>query len=120
MFTPVTGIQSAKEITLNGVSGDYVLGQPVPGYVSSWILHVKGTGAAGSFVPKLIVSGADALGADPIAPIYWSVAAEAMIAATTAVSADGIYGVACDGCDLVLTYTSDTGSMLVVAYPVVG
>jgi hypothetical protein len=118
-FTTASGDGACQQITLD-TTGTYKLGQPVNGAVSSWILHVKGTGTPGSLVLKLAVTGSGLTDSDLKAPVYWAVDDESMVASGTAITTDNIYGVACDGCDLFLDFTEDTGSMAIYAYPILG
>lgn len=120
-FTPASGDGACQQITLSA-SGTYKLAQPVNGAISTWIIQIKGSAPAGTFIGKVSVTGSGLTGADlKDAPYYNQATPETLVAAGTAIGgADGIFKFPCDGCDLYLVYTSSAGSMAVHAYPVIG
>lgn len=118
IVTTLAGDGLSKVITL-ATSGTYKLPNPQPGSVCSYVLHVVHGGASpGTFIPKL--AGIGVSSSEVISPVYTSVASTTAVSAGTAISAEGIYTVPCDGCDLYLVFTASTHSVTVTAHPVIG
>lgn len=82
---------------------------------ASWVLHVKGNAWTGSIVPKLRLTGSDLTNTDLQSCIYYTAGDEAAVAAGTGITANGIYTIPCDRCDLFLEYTHTSGTVDVYA-----
>jgi hypothetical protein len=103
------------KVTLDTTEAYAGLGDASQDTVGTWILHVIVT--AGSFVPKIRAMGSGQTG---VSCVYWNAATDTNVTAGTAISASGIYGIPCDGCDLILDYTHAAGGIVVWAVRTVG
>lgn len=89
--------------------------------VSKWIIHAKMGGASpGSVIPKKRARGSGRTGTDLIAPIYYKDTDSAEITSGTAITANDIYEIIVDGCDLALVYTTGANGMVLDCIPVKG
>jgi hypothetical protein len=118
-ITP-TGRGGSRIVTLD-TTGALNIGNVHDRYGGSFILHVKAGGASpGSFVPKTRVTGSGYSSSEYQAPVYWNYNSDTLVTAGTAISAEGVYGIPCDGQELILDYTSDVDGMEVIAIPSIG
>lgn len=99
-----------------------LLSDPTGKIVGRWALHVVNGGAnPGSFVPKLRAKGSELASGEWVSPEYYKVTTgPTAIASGTAVTAENIYEVLCNGTELILDYTADTHGMTVYAVPCTG
>jgi hypothetical protein len=110
------------KVTLDTTGGYEGLSDPTGKLVGRWVLHVVNGGAnPGSFIPKLRAKGSSLASGEWRSPEYYNKATgSTAITAATPVTAEAIYEVLCDGCELILDYTADTHGMTVYAVPVTG
>lgn len=118
--TLVTLNTGVKKLTLN-TSGTEGVGNADPSRVSKWRIHAKVGGASpGSAVPKLRLTGSGLTGTDLIAVVYYKDSDTTAITAGTGITANGIYEVVADRCDLYFDYTSGADGMILYLQPVLG
>jgi len=118
IILPIEG--GAQKVTLTA-SETVILGNSNAGKVSKWMIHAKVGGASpGSCIPKKRVRGSGLTGTDLIAPVYYKDTSSTEIASGTAITANDIYEVVVDGCDLALVYTTGADGMILYCIPVIG
>lgn len=103
-------------ITASGVRN---LGEAAEGAVSSWVLQTSGGGSYSITLRKKIVQGSQA-DASASTTYYTNFLTGVDVAAGTAIEGNGVWKVACDGCDLVLDITYTSGSCLIEYEPLLG
>lgn len=109
-----------KKIILD-TTGALFIGNSDSGRVSKWRLHAKMGGATpGSAVPKLALTGSGLTGTDLIAVVYYKDSDTSAVTAGTGITANDIYEVVCDRCDLWLDFTDGADGMIIYAQPVLG
>lgn len=116
---------TGTQIVTLDTTGTLVLKCPSDTKVSRWVLHVVFGGVTpGSFIPKLSAHGSNAdLSGEVVSCVYYKVStgSTAITAGTaTSTSAEDIYVVPCDGCDLSLVFTAATHALTVYAVPLLG
>lgn len=117
----VTLATGVKKVTLDTTNASVEVGNSDNSRVSKWRIHAKMGGASpGSAVPKLRLTGSGLTGTDLIAVVYYSDADTAAITAGTGITANGIYEVVADRCDLFFDYTSGADGMILYCQPVIG
>ena len=109
-----------KKLTLD-TTGVEPVGNSDSSRVSKWRVHAKvGGGSPGSAVPKLRLTGSGLTGTDLIAVVYYKDSDTLAITAGTGITANGIYEVVADRCDLYFDYTSGADGMILYCQPVLG
>ena len=109
-----------KKLTLDTTDVEPV-GNADSSRVSKWRVHAKvGGGSPGSAVPKLRLTGSGLTGTDLIAVVYYKDSDTTAITAGTGITANGIYEVVADRCDLYFDYTSGADGMILYLQPVLG
>lgn len=109
-----------KKLTLD-TTGVEPVGNSDSSRVSKWRVHAKvGGGSPGSAVPKLRLTGSGLTGTDLISVVYYKDSDTAAITAGTGITANGIYEVVADRCDLYFDYTSGADGMILYLQPVLG
>lgn len=109
-----------QKVTLD-TNGTVTVGNADTSRVSKWIIHAKVGGASpGSVIPKKAVRNSGLSGTDLIAPVYYKDTDSAEITSGTAITANDIYEVVVDGCDLHLVYTSGADGMILYCRPMIG
>ena len=109
-----------KKLTLDTTCVEPV-GNSHSSRVSKWRVHAKvGGGSPGSAVPKLRLTGSGLTGTDLIAVVYYKDSDTSAITAGTGITANGIYEVVADRCDLYFDYTSGADGMILYLQPVLG
>jgi len=109
-----------KKLTLD-TTGVEPVGNSDSSRVSKWRVHAKVGGASpGSAVPKLRLTGSGLTGTDLISVVYYKDSDTAAITAGTGITANGIYEVVADRCDLYFDYTSGADGMILYLQPVLG
>lgn len=109
-----------KRVNLT-ISETVFLGNADSSRVSKWIIHAKVGGASpGSAVPKKRARGSGRTGTDLIAPVYYKDTDTTEITSGTGITANDIYEIIVDGCDLALVYTSGADGMVLDCIPVKG
>lgn len=100
-------------------TGTVNLGDAAEGVVGSWILQVSGTYSGSLVLRKKIVKSTVA---DASAPetYYEEFGDGTAVNSGTAITADGLFKVPCDGCCLILDYTATSGTMIVECVPLLG
>ena len=109
-----------KKLTLD-TTGVEPVGNSDSSRVSKWRVHAKvGGGSPGSAVPKLRLTGSGLTGTDLIAVVYYKDSDTSAITAGTGITANGIYEIVADRCDLYFDYTSGADGMILYLQPVLG
>ena len=109
-----------KKLTLD-TTGVEPVGNSDSSRVSKWRIHAKvGGGSPGSAVPKLRLTGSGLTGTDLIAVVYYKDSDTSAITAGTGITANGIYEIVADRCDLYFDYTSGADGMILYCQPVLG
>ncbi len=109
-----------KKLTLD-TTGVEPVGNADSSRVSKWRIHAKvGGGSPGSAVPKLRLTGSGLTGTDIIAVVYYKDSDTSAITAGTGITANGIYEIVADRCDLFFDYTSGADGMILYCQPVLG
>lgn len=113
---------SVNGVGPTGVAGTQEIDPGVPGIVSHSVFQVANLAASFSTIPRIrvigqAVSGASGPGAPPTASInaaYMNMATNTPVAAGTAITANGIYGVNCSECAVDLITSAGNADVTVL------
>ena len=110
---------AATRITL-AATGAASLGDVAPDSVGTWVVHISGTWV-GSLVPKGYVAGNGLTASDAAQLGYRPPDSSTLVdPGSTAITANGVYLIPCDGLFCLLDWTRTSGSLVIDAVPVRG
>lgn len=110
--------KGAQVITLDTTGAVVIHNSFGSSKIGSWKLQVVvGGGSPGSFVIKQRLHGSGLTGSNWISTLYYNEATTTVPSAGDPVTANGLYVVVCDQCDVQLDYTSGANGMTVYARP---
>lgn len=111
---------SVQGVGATGVAGTQVIDPGTTDVVSSCIFQILNVAGSFSGIPRITVQGASSLKSGPGVPLatginvqYVNLATGAVSAAGTAITANGIYGVYCPGCQVEIISSAGTADCYV-------